>query len=89
MQPIAARRAGRLSPWHDQPEMRKLGIVDALQEAEAGAAVVCTADQAKQRHWAEFAVDDARRLQRERAVRVHACGDFGEGGNGLMLVAGA
>jgi hypothetical protein len=25
MQPTAARRAGKPSPWHDQPEIRRLG----------------------------------------------------------------
>ena len=36
MQPIAARRAGRVSPWQDQPEIRRSGCVEALHEAEAG-----------------------------------------------------
>ena len=79
MQPIAARRAGKASPWHDQPEIRKLGSSRRLrkprQEPRVGVARL-----AKQRHRAELAVDDAGRFQFARARRIHARGDVGDGG---------
>src|SRR4051812_27648369 len=36
MQPIAARRAGSVSPWHDQPEIRKFGWSKPLMKLRQG-----------------------------------------------------
>ena len=87
MQEIAARRAGRLSPWHDQPEIRTLESLDALHEAEAGARPLGAADQAQQGHGAEFAVDEAGGLQLAHAARVHPGGDLGDRGPGMAEFA--
>ena len=40
MQPTAARRAGRVSPWQVQPEIRKVGIIEAFHETKAGGGIV-------------------------------------------------
>ena len=67
MQPIAARRAGRVSPWQDQPEIRKSGSSKRLMKPRQAGVVVGVADQPEQRHGAEFAVDDPRRFQSAHA----------------------
>src|ERR1700677_3596745 len=38
MQPIAARRAGTASPWHDQPDIRTLGSSRRLRKPRQDAA---------------------------------------------------
>ena len=76
MQPTAARRTGKLSPWQVQPEIRNAGLSRRFHEAEAGRGVISAAGQPQQRHGAEFAVDDARGLQLIDAVPVHPVGDI-------------
>ena len=52
-----------------------------------GTRAVGAAGEAKQRHRAEFAVDDARRLKLAPALGVHSRGEFGHGGSRLARFA--
>src|ERR1019366_5695841 len=79
IQPIAARRAGNASPWHDQRNLQ-IGLVEPLDKAKAGFCVVGAACEAQQRHRAEFTVDDPSRLQVAPALVVQTGGYFGDGG---------
>src|SRR6266851_4834241 len=75
-----ARPAGNLQP----------GLVETFDKAEAGPRPVGVAWTAKQRHRAELAVNDARRLQLAPVRRLHSYGYSSESGPGLVeFAAGA
>ena len=81
IQPTAARRAGMLSPWQDQPDIRTFGSSSCLMKPRQDAASLASVAKPKQRDRAEFALDDACSFQFAPAFGVHAGGDFGQGGS--------
>ena len=84
MQPIAARRAGRLSPWQDQPEIRKLGSSMRLMKPRQARASSAPPARRSSVTGPNLLSMMPGGFQLARAVRVHPGGDVGDGGAGLI-----
>ncbi len=71
---MVARRIGMLSPWQDQPEICSAGSSIRLTKPRQDPVASLGSHRAKQGKGAEFAVDDAGRLQIGGAFGRHAGG---------------
>src|SRR5216684_2835206 len=82
----AGRQAIALAGPAGDPQ---IGFVETFDESQAGSRVARLACDTKQRHRAEFTVDDSSRLQLVQAFGVDSGGDVGQRTRSARFIAGA
>jgi hypothetical protein len=81
IQPTAARRAGMLSPWQDQPDIRTFGSSSCLMKPTQDAASLASAASRSSVTGPNLLSMTPAASSSAPAFGVHAGGDFGQGGS--------